>query len=77
MSEANGRFFVLETNLSKSLSIISFSIHQAERIKKTPKRNTTRIFLFGNPSEANHNAHNVGHNSRKIPIGRFSLISMR
>ena len=43
LSDANGLFFVLATNLSKSLSAISFRIHPADRIKKTPKRNTIRI----------------------------------
>ena len=77
LSSANGRFFVRETDLSKSLSAISFRMHPAERIKKTPKRNTIKISLFGIPFADSHKPHKVGHKSKKIPIGRFNLINIR
>ena len=39
--EAIGRFLVLSTFLSKSLSIMSFTMHPAERIRTEPKKNKT------------------------------------
>tara|TARA_B100000003_G_C10835520_1_gene332726 strand:- start:138 stop:374 length:237 start_codon:yes stop_codon:yes gene_type:complete len=40
--EAIGRFFVRVTLLSKSLSIISLTIHPAERIKTDPEKNKNK-----------------------------------
>jgi hypothetical protein len=42
LPEAIGLFFVLATFLSKSLSIISLTMHPAERIKTDPKKNKTK-----------------------------------
>ena len=52
-------------------------MHPAERIKKTPKRNTIKISPFGIPFADSHKPHKVGHKSKKIPIGRFNLIKIR
>ena len=40
--DAKGRYFVIRTFLSKSLSTISFTIHPALLIKTEPKKNNNK-----------------------------------
>src|SRR3569623_650411 len=47
----------------------------AERIRNPNATNTTTTLLSGCPAPAIHKAHNVGHSSSRLPIGRSRRIN--
>ncbi len=71
---AKGRFLVRSTDISKRLSNKSLITHPALRIIIAPKINMQTIVGLGLPLPAIHNAINIGHDSKKIPIGLFKRI---
>ena len=71
--EAIGRFFVLKTLLSIFLSTKSLTAQPNDLVTMTPKIKIIKILKSGTPLLESHNAHRVGHKSKKIPMGLFSL----
>src|SRR5690348_15400545 len=49
--------------------------HPAARMTKTPAMKTIRILGWGFPAPAIHKAHNAGHSSSHVPMGRSSRAS--
>ena len=74
--KANGRFFVLNTFISISLSRKSLTAHPNDLVRTTPEINIINILKSGTPLLESHKAQKVGHKSKKIPMGLFSLMRL-
>ncbi|OGT25621.1 MAG: hypothetical protein A3I77_04920 [Gammaproteobacteria bacterium RIFCSPLOWO2_02_FULL_42_14] len=66
---ASGRNFVRATSESHRRSTTSLITHPAARMPITPHTKMMIFLIEGCPFPAIHNAHIVGHSSKKIPIG--------
>src|ERR1700693_2732949 len=74
---AMGRVFVLATRRSKRRSAISFMTHPALLIRKHPAVKIKTFKKDGFPELAIQSDQRVGINTRTVPIGRSTRMSLR
>ena len=76
-----GRDRVRATCASNSLSVMSFQVHPAPRIKKAPMAQPRMIQRSNSLNEvdaaASNTPHQQGNNSSHVPMGRSARLSRR